>query len=489
MDSDSDNQSDSTEQMDESDDLDDLRVLPYPDESADIVIRNYNPNPMNHHEPPSLPHNTITFEPERQFEDAGENSEQFDRDLPPEHLYLGNLERVSAIECLKPGKYYHRMPIFAHHSLVFPGEQIPMILSQTVFMTTNFLTDSNNGCLFGLMFLRLKGVPKYRTYGVTCQIYEKGSDDYGNVVFKSKACQRFVISHKLKENENFLIYDMVHPSMSPQYPQRCTATVQILPEIVLGDPLLSHSANGVKKFFRNKSVIKKIRRFEAGSVAWPTFIYDQYSISDISERAKSFLSKINIDTMPSDPVALSFWLCKNILPNEEDRLSIFMCNSVTDRMQIIGKSMNVIRFFICKHCRSKLANFNTLFAMSKQGVQSSYCNPSGFIHETNTVYSTLHNAVYVTGRPTEEFSWFPGYSWQITSCSTCHNHLGWKFLAIKESVVPKSFFGLSGSCVMIEKEEKTEPHFVGFASIMAVLNYGRLRSGGNHSTEDGDETN
>lgn len=46
--------------------------------------------------------------------------------------------------------------------------------------------------------------------------------------------------------------------------------------------------------------------------------------------------------MPSDPVALSFWLCKNILPNEEDRLNIFMSNSVTDRMQIIGKSMNVV---------------------------------------------------------------------------------------------------------------------------------------------------
>lgn len=40
MDSDSDNQSDSTEQMDESDDLDDLRVN-YA-ESADILIRNFN---------------------------------------------------------------------------------------------------------------------------------------------------------------------------------------------------------------------------------------------------------------------------------------------------------------------------------------------------------------------------------------------------------------------------------------------------------------
>lgn len=42
MDSESDNQSDSTEQMDESDDLDDVRVLQYPDDSADIIIRNYN---------------------------------------------------------------------------------------------------------------------------------------------------------------------------------------------------------------------------------------------------------------------------------------------------------------------------------------------------------------------------------------------------------------------------------------------------------------
>lgn len=76
MDSDSDNQSDSTEQMDESDDLEDLRVS-YP-ESADIIIRNFNrksshsinwnfgydvnsflANPM--HELPPLPNNTVSY--------------------------------------------------------------------------------------------------------------------------------------------------------------------------------------------------------------------------------------------------------------------------------------------------------------------------------------------------------------------------------------------------------------------------------------------
>ncbi|KAJ6640313.1 Protein cereblon [Pseudolycoriella hygida] len=479
MDSDSDNQSDSTEEMerrDSTDGTDDVDEIP---ESADILIHlNEIPDLI-----PSRRLESITYEPERAYEVGGENSEHFDRDLPPEHLYLGNLERVSATDSLKPGKYYHRVPIFSHHRLVFPGEQIPMILSQSVFHTTNFLTDSNEGCLFGLMFLRLKGVPKHRTYGVTCQIYEKGPDDYGNIVFKSKACQRFVIYHKLKENEMFSLYDTMNP-------QRCTATIEILPEIVLGDPLLGHSSNNVKKFFRNKSMSKKVRRFEAGSVAWPLFIYDQYSITDISERAKSFLTNIKVDSMPSDPVALSFWLCKNILPNEKDRLSIFMSNSVTDRMQIIGKSMNMVRFFICKHCNNRLANINMSFAMSKQGVQSSYCNPSGFIHETNTVYSTLHNAVYVTGRPSIEFSWFPGYSWQITLCSSCHHHLGWKFIAIKESVIPKSFFGLSGSCVLIEKDEDVEHKFF-LSSFMSRLSYGHhgmgsqiLDGGGNDLSDE-----
>lgn len=93
-------------------------------------------------------------------------------------------------------------------------------------------------------------------------------------------------------------------------PQRCTATVQILPEIVLGDPLLSHSSNNVKKFFQNKSIIKKIRRFEAGSVAWPSFIYDQYSISDISERAKAFLSKIKVGEL----LILSFFFIFRMSP-------------------------------------------------------------------------------------------------------------------------------------------------------------------------------
>ena len=33
------------------------------------------------------------------------------------------------------------------------------------------------------------------------------------------------------------------------------------------------------------------------------------------------------------------------------------------------------KYIVCKRCRVKLAHYNGLFAMSKEGVQTSYCNP------------------------------------------------------------------------------------------------------------------
>lgn len=29
--------------------------------------------------------------------------------------------------------------------------------------------------------------------------------------------------------------------------------------------------------------------------------------------------------------------------------------------------------------------------------------------------------------PSSEFTWFPGYSWQVAHCGNCHEHLGWAF--------------------------------------------------------------
>lgn len=66
-----------------------------------------------------------------------------------------------------------------------------MILSPYMFMEDGFNDD---GLLFGLVFRELRSGHNLNLFGVTCQIYEKGTDQ-DNVSIKSKAHQRFFIKN------------------------------------------------------------------------------------------------------------------------------------------------------------------------------------------------------------------------------------------------------------------------------------------------------
>ncbi len=64
------------------------------------------------------------------------------------------------------------------------------------------------------------------------------------------------------------------------------------------------------------------------------------------------------------------------------------------------------------------------------------CNPNGvtFIFRC---YSEAWNCTPVSP-PELEFSWFPGFYWSIIACSSCKQHLGWKFSSLSNEV----FWGL-----------------------------------------------
>lgn len=109
-------------------------------------------------------------------------------------------------------------------------------------------------------------------------------------------------------------------------------------------------------------------------------------------------------------------------------------------------------FFNCKRCKTKIAVYNDIFAMAKGNVNANYCNPAGYIHETLTVHKTLENSTTLVDRPSTEFSWFPGYAWQIAVCAKCSSHIGWKFLAFTKNLRPKSFFGLSCKSLVVSPE-------------------------------------
>lgn len=96
--------------------------------------------------------------------------------------------------------------------------------------------------------------------------------------------------------------------------------------------------------------------------------------------------------------------------------------------------------------------------MAKGNVNANYCNPAGYIHETLTVHKTLENSTRLVERPSTEFSWFPGYAWQIAVCNSCSTHIGWKFLALTKNLKPKAFFGLSCKSLIVLPEGKSNVH-------------------------------
>lgn len=185
-----------------------------------------------------------------------------------------------------------------------------------------------------------------------------------------------------------------------------------------------------------------------------------------------------------DLVSLSFWFSQNAVLNAETRRNAFLTNSVLQRLKLIGNSIEDDKCIVCQKCGVKLSHYNKLFAMSKEGVQTSYCNSgeqytptngfssilfvvtysfcstqlAGFIHETHTMTEMLPNVVTVTGLPTNEFCWFPGYAWRYVHCAHCGNHLGWKYLAEKPNLVPKNFYGLTGKSIRVECDQDDD-HF------------------------------
>lgn len=87
----------------------------------------------------------------------------------------------------------------------------------------------------------------------------------------------------------------------------------------------------------------------------------------------------------------------------------------------------------CRACRHGITSQQA--AVPVNGRQMHVCtNPSGVTFEFGC-YSQAPGCA-VTGKPTAEHTWFPGYTWQIAQCAGCGTHLGWYFRG------GSGFFGL-----------------------------------------------
>ncbi|XP_015434882.1 PREDICTED: protein cereblon isoform X2 [Dufourea novaeangliae] len=367
----------------------------------------------------------VEYEEAENIEEPLENT--FDLTLPATHSYLGqNLEELRGRILFDDGIYIN-LPLLVRESVIlFPGQTLPMTINdtQTIDMLLKCLQNSRT---LGVVCMRHnKMVP----IGTTAEIYQclyKGPEE--GYCIKAKGRQRFKILQG---------YD------------RVSAIVKVLPEITLGPPLFEvrlASLDRLRMKPTNEEDFKKQERVEnidSMVTPWPGWVYRQYDPLRLSLKIRKHLEFIENrgSSIPEDPTNLSLWVAKNLILDDSEKIALLNYDCAISRLQREIKYLIDDKIFVCSICNIFIGRQSNMFPMSIEGPLGTYCNPSGIIYDTVTLYHA--QGLTLSGNaPSMGYTWFPGYGWTIATCSNCHSHMGWKFTAVENNLKPKAFWGLT----------------------------------------------
>lgn len=91
-------------------------------------------------------------------------------------------------------------------------------------------------------------------------------------------------------------------------------------------------------------------------------------------------------------------------------------------------------FLICRACGQRITPVSARMSVSGQ-YEHTFFNPHGLVFVLGCF--AMAPGCGLSGMPSSEFTWFPGYFWQPAHCRACLQHLGWRYTG--ES---SGFFGL-----------------------------------------------
>jgi len=135
-----------------------------------------------------------------------------------------------------------------------------------------------------------------------------------------------------------------------------------------------------------------------------------------------------------EPMAFSYWIANNAPFSEEDRIKLLKMDSVLERLLFVWEAVKRLTAnssesrVCCLPCRTYLSDVSEIFVVGgAEATTSAYVNGHGFIHQITTLREVDEDQLNFRDRPSTENSYFPGYSWHITSCKRCGSQLGWKF--------------------------------------------------------------
>ncbi|CAH2088180.1 unnamed protein product [Euphydryas editha] len=387
-------------------------------------------------------------------EEPDEEEQPFDISLAASHSYMGNsLVQVSGRSVLEAG-WQGRVPVVAHHGAVFPGETVPMLLTNAHDAAV-IMRAIQGDKLFGLLCPDESGT-LVSGYGVLCEVYEvsaggeggeggergaRGEDAPRTVSFKARATHRFRCLNMPKHSVPIHVYSRMGP-----------AEVRVLPEVRRGDPLRPARLASLDALRRARAPLdNRLRSMDAAVTPWPLFVYDIFDYRRMRQIIKDYFKTMSLEHVPEEAVSLSFWTASNLALSARDRLALFAVDDALLRLHMEVRLIARKSVLCCSSCAVEIARREHIFAMSSEGVHSNYTNLVDIVTESRASNTEL------SGAPSAEFSWFPGYTWTIALCAACMAHVGWRFDAQRRNLRPQQFYGLCRNYVQPRSDAPPAP--------------------------------
>lgn len=82
------------------------------------------------------------------------------------------------------------------------------------------------------------------------------------------------------------------------------------------------------------------------------------------------------------------------------------------------------RYLLCAACGHRITQTREHTEMNGAH-QHTFANPHGIIYHIGCFLNA--SGCIPCSEESAQFTWFPGYAWQIVICRNCGAHLGWRF--------------------------------------------------------------
>ncbi|XP_015496659.1 protein cereblon isoform X3 [Parus major] len=355
----------------------------------------------------------------------------FDTSLPTSHMYLGSDMEEFHGRTVHDDDSCQVIPVLPRVMvMLIPGQTLPLQLfrPQEVSMVRNLIQKDRTFAVLAYS----NAHEREAHFGTTAEIYAyREEQEYGVETVKVKAIGR----------QRFKVLEIRTQSDGIQQ-----AKVQILPERVLPPTMSAVQLQSLSRCHVIPSSKPTSWQDRAIRQWW-----QKYQKETLMERVKRQLHEwdenLKDESLPSNPIDFSYRVAACLPIDDALRIQLLQIGSAVQRLRCELDIMNKCTSLCCKQCQdTEITTKNEIFSLSLCGPMAAYVNPHGYIHETLTVYKACN--LSLSGRPSTEHSWFPGYAWTIAQCRICGSHMGWKFTATRKELSPPKFWGLTRSALL-----------------------------------------